>query len=513
MIKALLITSTSAAFEWQSGSPYYKGETYTVYLDGKEVLSADTNVFSLFDLTPAKSYKMTVSGCEGEILFSTESETFAVSVRDFGAVGDGITDDTTALRTAIACLPKGARLYVPDGVYLSAPIALKSHMTLDISEGATILGSPDRSKYPVIPGTVSNLNGGELHVGTWEGNSIPMHQALIFGEFLEDVTIVGRGCIDGNGEAGGWWREEIRRAAIKRPKLLFLARCKGVRMHGITVKNSPSWNIHPYFSSDVDIIDVVVSAPKTSPNTDAIDPEACDRVNIIGCRLSVGDDCIAIKSGRMELAKRFKTPASRHTVRNCLMQYGHGALTLGSEIGGGVTDLTVTGCFFDRTDRGLRIKTRRGRGELSVIDGVCFENICMRGVLTPIVINSFYHCDADGHDEYVQTRNALPCDERTPYLGSFVFKDMECRDCEVAACYCEGLPERPIKSITLSNVSFSFKDEATCSLPAMCDGIEPTSRAGMIFKGVESLTVKGVSITGVIGEELITENIGKIEKI
>jgi polygalacturonase len=280
----------------------------------------------------------------------------------------------------------------------------------------------------------------------------------------------------------------------------------------VTVACSPSWNVHPYFSDNIDVIDVAVEAPKNSPNTDAIDPEACDRVDIIGCRLSVGDDCIAIKSGKIELARIFKRPASRHTVRNCLMEFGHGALTLGSELGGGVRDLVVERCVFSKTDRGLRIKTRRGRGKHSIVDGVLFENIKMDGVLTPIVINSFYHCDPDGRDEYVQTREPLPIDDRTPYLGKFTFKSISCTDCEIAACYCEGLPERPIDSITLENVDFSFSEDARTDFPAMCDNVERYSCAGMIFRQVRSLTLKNVSLNGIRGERLITSAVGSIEE-
>ncbi len=510
MIKLIFTTSTSAAFEWQNGEAYYRSEEYTVSLNGKEAYCGNTNVFSLFGLTPDTEY--TVSSDNVSLTFTTGSETAAMSARDFGAVGDGVTDDTAALQTAINCLPVGARLYIPDGVYLTAPLCLKSHMTLELAEGATLLGTPDRGSYPVIPGTVADLNGDYLHLGVWEGFSVPMYQALLFAEHAEDITIVGRGTLDGNGEAGGWWQEAVRRGHIKLPRLFFCNRCDSIRLHGTRFTSSPNWNIHPYFSSNVEIIDIAVTAPKNSPNTDGIDPEACDRVDIIGCRISVGDDCIAIKSGKYELARLFGRPASRHTVRNCLMEFGHGALTLGSEIGGGLKELTVNRCVFDRTDRGLRIKTRRGRGERSDIDGVTFENIKMTGVLTPIVINSFYFCDSDGKSDYVQTREALPVDERTPHLGSFIFRNMTCEGCEAAACYCEGLPERPIDSITFENIEFSFSEDARASVPAMCYGVGEMHRAGMIFKSVDELILRNVRVIGTVGEELTVEKVGKIAR-
>ena len=511
MLNLLFTSSCSAAFEWQNDLSYYTDGKYTVYINGTEVYKGNTNVFSLFGLTPDTEYTLTSDKLEGELVFSTRGETCALSVRDFGAVGDGITDDTVALQTAINCLPKGARLVLDEGVYLTAPLCLKSHITLELREGAVILGNTDKTKYPVIPGEIPDLNGGDtVHLGTWEGNAVRMHQALIFAEHADDITIVGPGRVDGNAQNAGWWID-VKKYPIGRPRLLFFNRCEGVRVHGIIAENSASWQLHPYFSKNVDFIDLDIRAPKDSPNTDAIDPEACDVVNIIGCKFSVGDDCIAIKSGKIDIGRRFKTPANRHTIRNCLMQFGHGAVTLGSEMAGGVTNLTVNRCVFRQTDRGLRIKTRRGRGKDAVIDGVVFENLKMEGVITPIVINMWYNCcDPDRNSEYVWSRKCLPIDERTPYLGSFTFRNMVCEDCEAAACYIDGLPEMPIESVTVENVRFTYSENAKPAKPAMREFMEEFLRVGMYFDNVKNLTVRGVSTDGVIGDSLIAKNVGKV---
>ena len=508
MIKTLFTSSTSVCFEWQNELPYYHDGEYVIYLDGEKVYEGDTNVFSLFNLSPDTEYTLTSPSLDGEFKFRTNSETAVVNVRDFGAVGDGKTDDTRAVQSAINCLPRGARLYFPDGTYLVAPLCLKSHITLEVSEGATILGSPDRSQYPVIPGRAYDMiSGEELVFGTWEGNVVPMHQGLIFAEHAEDITIIGKGTIDGNAPEAGWWIN-VKEQPYGRPRLMFFNRCYGVRVHGIHACNSASWQMHPFFSKNVDFIDMFISAPKDSPNTDAIDPEACDVVNIIGCRFSVGDDCIAIKSGKIELGLKYKTPANRHTIRNCLMQFGHGAVTLGSEMAGGVTNLTVNRCVFRQTDRGLRIKTRRGRGKHAIIDGVVFENIKMEGVLTPIVMNMWYNCcDPDRNSEYVWSREHLPIDDRTPYLGKFTFRNMICEDCEAAACYCDGLPERPIDEITVENLKFTFSPNAKPSRPAMREFMQEFCRVGMYFDNVRKLTVNNVSLEGVVGDDLITDHI------
>lgn len=511
MIKLLFTSSTSACFEWQNDLPYYHDGEYTIHLDGKAVYSGNTNVFSLYGLTPSTKYTITSPSIEGELVFITKSETFAINVRDFGAIGDGVTDDTVSVQSAINCLPKGGRLYFPEGSYLVAPICLKSHMTIELSESAKILGSPDMSRYPVIPGKIYDcLTGEEFIPGTWEGNAVPMHQALIFAEHAEDITIIGPGTIDGNAEAAGWWIG-FKERPVGRPRLMFFNRCDGIRVHGIHACNSASWQMHPFFSKNVDFLDMYISAPKDSPNTDAIDPEACDRVDIIGCKFSVGDDCIAIKSGKIEIGQKYKTPANRHTIRNCLMQFGHGAVTLGSEMAGGVTNLTVNRCVFKQTDRGLRIKTRRGRGKQAVIDGVVFENIKMEGVLTPIVMNMWYNCcDPDRNSEYVWSREHLPVDDRTPYLGKFTFKNMICLDCEAAACYCDGLPERPIEEINVENITFTFSPNAQASKPAMREFMEDFCRVGMYFDNVKRLNVTNVTLDGVVGDDLIASHIGKL---
>ena len=513
MIKLLFTSSTSACFEWQNDLAYYKGEEYTIYANGEEIYRGDTNVFSLFDLKPATAYVITSDKWDGELEFTTKAETACVNVKDFGAVGDGMTDDTIACQTAINCLPKDGRLYFPEGTYMVSPLCLKSHTTVEISKGATILGHPDKTKYPTIPGIISDMHTGEdLHFVVWEGVAVPMHQSLLFAEYAEDITIVGRGVVDGNAPAANWWcDEEVKYYTVARPRLLFFNRCDGIHVHGILAKDAASWQLHPYFSKNVDFLDLDIQAPKDSPNTDAIDPEACDVVNIIGCRFSVGDDCIAIKSGKIDIGKTFKQPANLHTITNCLMEFGHGAVTLGSETAGGVTNLTVNRCVFRKTDRGLRIKTRRGRGKDAVIDGVLFENIKMDGVLTPIVINMWYNCcDPDRHSEYVWSRKALPVDERTPYLGKFTFRNMECENCEVAACYCDGLPEQPIDEIVVENIKFTYAEDAKPSKPASRDYMDDFCRVGMYFDNVSKLVIRDVTVEGADSEELIAHNIGEL---
>ena len=348
MFRLLFVSSSSACFELDNKNQYYAPAAYTLYLNGEKVREGDTNVFSLFGLRSDTEYNMTVEfdGRRESMIFRTLSERFAVSVRDFGAVGDGVHDDTNAIRAALDFLPEGGRLFFPEGTYLTLPQALKSNITIEIAEGAKILGSPEREKYPVLPGEVSELNSGEDMVyGSFEGNVCEMYQSLFTAAYAQNITVIGPGTVDGNGGASDFWTN-FKKFKPARPRLFFFNHCEKVNIHGIHACNSPSWQFHPFFSKQVGFYDIFISAPKDSPNTDAIDPESCKQVDIIGCRFSVGDDCIAIKSGKMELGMRYRTPADRHTVRNCLMEFGHGAVTLGSETSAGVRNLTVEKCLF-----------------------------------------------------------------------------------------------------------------------------------------------------------------------
>jgi polygalacturonase len=504
-------SSCSAAFELENDLCYESPEEYSIYLNGKQIEgSFGENVFSVFDLSPDTEYSVCTSLDERPLVFRTKKESCCVSVRDFGAAGNGIKDDTKAIQAAILTCPEGGRIRIPEGTYLITPLILKSHITIEIVKGAVLIGSTNENDYAVLPGEAKGPEGQSVEFASWEGRPAISHQSLLSAYYSEDIHIVGRGTVDGNAQASTWWID-VKKRATARPRLLFTNQCRGVFIHGTSFKNSPSWNLHPYNSQHIGLYDISVTAPKDSPNTDGCDPESCDTVEIIGARFSVGDDAIAIKSGKMREGKH-NIPASNHTVRNCLMEFAHGAVVLGSEMSGGVKVLSVTRCLFKDTDRGLRIKTRRGRGKDAVVDGVTFNNIRMVGVLTPLVINMFYFCDPDGKSGYVQNKNALPVDERTPYLGRFCFKDLICTDCSAAAGFFYGLPEQPIGEIEISNAKFTFRDGAEGGYPAMMLDIEEHSKSGLIFNNVKRVRMHDVSISGVKGEKAIMNNVMEVSE-
>lgn len=516
MLQLLYVCSVSATFELDFDEPYYAKQPYSVYVNGEFRMKADTNVFSVFSLKPGEKYTVRAEAEDfaGEIEFTSPTEACAADVRAFGAAGDGITDDTQSIQSAVHFLPDGARLYFPKGVYLTGPIALKSHITLELSKGAVLLGNPDRMRYPILPGNVTDINGGsDIMIGAFEGLMKPMYQSLIHASYCEDIRIVGEGVIDGNAGNSDFWTA-FKTFETARPRLVFFNSCKDVTVQGITARNSASWTFHPFYSENVSLLNVNVEAPEMSPNTDAIDPESCRDVKIIGCRLSVGDDCIAIKSGKIELARQKLKCAEKHVIRNCLMQFGHGAVTLGSETASGVRDLTVEKCIFNATDRGLRIKTRRGRGKDCDITGITFENIRMDNVITPFVINMWYNCcDPDRYSDYVKCRQPLPVDDRTPHLGEFTFKNIDCKNAHAAAAYIDGLPEAPIDKVTFQNVSVSFAEDAAAFVPAMQNDAVKVRKMGIYLNNVLSAEIKNTRVSGAEGGALLADGCRSVQTV
>jgi len=494
----------------------YTTTNYNVYLNDELVIENNNkNVFSLFKLEQDTNYIIKVEQGKKteEIKVLTLKESVTLNVKRIGAKGDGKTLDTNAIQAAILSCPDNGRVYFPDGNYYTGPLFLRSNITIELAKNAKLIGDIDRNHYPILPGvTFTSDEKDEYNLGSWEGNPLDCFASIITGVNVENVNIIGEGVIDGNANNADWWVDVRNKRIAWRPRGVFLNHCKNIVLQGVTVTNTPSWNLHPYFSEDLKFLDLKLINPKNSPNTDGCDPESCKNVDIIGVNFSVGDDCIAIKSGKIYMGRKYKKPSEFFNIRNCSMNFGHGAIVLGSEMSGGIKNITVSKCLFNQTDRGLRIKTRRGRGKDAIIDGIVFENIQMDDVLTPLVINMFYFCDPDGHTEYVYSKEKLPVDERTPYLGEFVFKDIDCKNVNVAAGTFYGLPEQPIKSINIENVNFHYSTNPKEGVPAMMDGLDPMKGKGLIFSYVDKVAIKNVTFDGLKDKEYELNEVGSFQK-
>jgi polygalacturonase len=517
-IRCLFCTARSAVIEINDGGRYETQKPYDLFLNGKWKQKTERVITNVYGLKPDTEYAVQLKNPDGEemqspVCFRTKTESCTLNVHAFGARGDGSFDDTPCIQAAILACPADGRVLIPAGKFKISSLFLKSNLNLELSEGAELSAVTDRDRFPVLPGLVEGYDEkSEYNFGTWEGNPLDCFSGIITGLCAENIVIYGQGKINGNASPENWWNREDRFRTPFRPRMLFLNHCRNVSVQGLFLMNSPSWTIHPYFCSNVHFYGTDVRNPAVSPNTDGLDPESCERLEIIGMHFSLGDDCIAVKSGKIYMGKKYKTASQNISIRQCLMEDGHGAVTLGSEMAAGVKDLTVSDCVFRHTDRGLRIKTRRGRGEDAVIDRILFQNIEMDYVKTPLVVNSFYFCDPDGHTDYVQSRDPLPVDERTPEIRKMSFEHLNCRNCQAAAAYITGLPEKKIEEMRLSDVHFQFGENAESDVPAMAEGVTACLRKGIYAENIKKLILKDVTVTGHKGDAVELKNVDETER-
>ncbi len=513
-MEILFVSSRSCTVLLDPEGGYEAREKHILYLDGEEAGEEYRSVASLFDLEPDTEYRLesrTEDGRTETAVFRTRTEVCTLNARDFGAKGDGETDDTPMLQAAILSCPEGGRVLVPEGNYVTGPLFLKSRMTLEIADGATLSLLTDRERFPILPESVDADNAdGELLMGLWEGNREEGFASALTGIDLTDTAVIGQGTVDGRAGEGDWWIRPKEKRIARRGHLLYLQRCRGFTVQGITFRNSPSWNLHPAFSEELDFLDLRIEAPWDSPNTDGFDPECCRNVRLLGTEISVGDDCIALKSGKIGIGRKYKRPCEDVEIAWCAMLDGHGGVTLGSEMAGGIRRVRVHHCYMRGNDRGLRIKTRRGRGKDGIIDDILFEKVRMEDVKMPLIVNSMYFCDPDGHSEWVQSREKKPVDETTPRIGEIRFEQVTATGCKACAGYVLGLPERPAEHIAMKDCVFTFDPEAEPLVPVMAEQAEACCRRGLILRNVDRVTLEGVRYEGVEGPWIETENVNQI---
>lgn len=393
-------------------------------------------------------------------------------VREFGAVPDGKTKNTVAIRRAIeaATAGGGGTVFFPAGHFLTGPIHLHSNITLFIDAGSVIEFSRDFDDY--LPMVLSH----------WEGTEVTNFSPLIYGNQLENIAIHGRGILDGHGEAwwsywkalerdqasrGSWntdskWQREFVRlnqgialpvdtcrldAGFLRPPFIQFLSSRNVSIRDVTIRNSPFWTINPVYCDNVIVSGVTIDNPDEAPNTDGIDPESCSNVHISDCHISVGDDCVCIKSGRDEPARRINRPAENHTITNCTMLRGHGGVVIGSEMSGGVKNIAISNCVFDGTDRGIRLKSTRGRG--GTIESVRATNIVMHHIRDEAITVNLHYTSAP--------REAVSA--RTPHVRGIHLSGIS-GDAEKAGALL-GLEESVLEDVSLYDIALSTKKGLT----------------------------------------------------
>jgi polygalacturonase len=348
-----------------------------------------------------------------------------------GAAADGKTKDTAALQKAIdtcAAAKDGGEVSLAAGTYLSGPLDLKSHVTLRLAKGATLLGSPDVEDYPIRTDA------------PWRRVS------LIHADKAEDIGIVGEGTIDGQGQ--GWWTRQLNRVKgskeAERPMLFDLTNSKRILIEGVTIQNSPQYNILAVLCDGLTVRNArIVNPGKLAPNTDGIDPVSTSHVVIDHVLIDTGDDNVAIKSGLVERNDP-NIPSTDIVIRDCTFLHGHG-LSIGSETAGGVRNVVVERVTFDGTTQGIRIKSARGRG--NDIGNFTYKDITMDNVGTAIQVTMYY-------TGFKGDEVAEPVSEHTPKFHDILIENVTIKNARVGLL-AMGLPESPIRGLVLRNVKIS----------------------------------------------------------
>ncbi|MBD3375168.1 glycoside hydrolase family 28 protein [candidate division KSB1 bacterium] len=369
-------------------------------------------------------------------------------ITEYGARSGGATLCTEAIQATIDDCHEagGGKVIIPAGEWLSLPLTLRSHVHIELMPGAVLKASQEIDDYPSV-------------FGRWEGIEKEVYASLFTGHDLTNVSLTGRGTVDGQGEV--WWEaHEINKAMRKkagitereplnppgsplkwpRPRLVNLYNCTNVLIRDLTFIDSPAWTIHPVYCQDVTVDNIRIIQPYESPNTDGINPESCQNVRISNCFVDCGDDCITIKSGYNEDGRRVNIPCENIVITNCTFAHGRSAVGIGSETSGGVRNVVVSNCVFKNTYRGLRIKSARGRG--NVVENIRATNIVMENVGTGISLDMFY----GGNDE-----SPRPVTVGTPHFRNIRYSHITGTNIRLAGEVL-GLPEAPMENIVFEDV-------------------------------------------------------------
>lgn len=473
---------------------------------------------------------------------------YTVSIRKYNATSNGLELNTKAINDAINDVAEngGGTVVIPKGIWMTGPIVLQANVNLYTEEGALIVFSPDKSQYPLIESSFEGLNTVRC-------------QAPIYGFNLENVAITGKGIFDGSGGAwrhvkknkvspskweklitsGGvvsgngetWYPSASYKKGVEtsdmnvpvkhdkvedyndikdflRPVMVNLVKCNKVLIDGPVFQNSPAWNIHPLMCENLTVRNIVVRNPWYSQNGDGIDIESCKNSVLYNSSFDVGDDAICIKSGKNKDGRERGMPNENLIVKNCIVYHGHGGVTVGSEMSGGVKNLHVSGCTFIGTDVGLRFKSTRGRG--GIVENIYISDINMIDIPTNAISFNMYYGGLSVSEMLSQknTKEEILVSEitdETPQFKNISIRNIFC-DGANQAIYLQGLPEMNLKNVSLENIDIKAKTGLTC---IDADGIEikNLNLKVEVKPALNFVNTKNATITGLILPDFLEPSI------
>jgi polygalacturonase len=400
----------------------------------------------------------------------------------FGAVGDGRTLCTRALqRTIDACASeRGSLVHLPPGRYLSGALFLRNNVHLRLSAGATLLASQRFEHFPPI-------------ASRHEGIERKVHASLLNGADLDNVTVSGRGTIDGQGPP--WWEAHnktrdlrLRRGLAReaenppdaplrwpRPRVINLVRCRGVVLSDLVVRDAPFYNLHLVYCEDVVIAGMTLIGLQAQ-HCDGIVLDSCKQVRVANCLVASGSESISLKSGYNEDGRRVGLPCEDIVVSNCNLSFSPGsAIAVGSETAGDIRNVLVTNCSISNTRYAVWIRSPRGRGGVverirvsaSTIDKVAESVLMVSHFFDSVRMDGLFGegPSPDGNPETDRSLRPRP-DHTTPSFRDLEFSGLtvgEARDLAVI----EGLPERFISRVKIQDViARQVKSGLTCARAA-----------------------------------------------
>lgn len=444
------VTQSSIAVVWDRTEPEYE-----VYVNGSFYEKTNRGDSTIEGLMPDTEYEITVRGREsaGSITARTRVMGGIFDVRDFGAAGDGVTVNTKAIQAAIDACAKDGVVLIPEGIFVSGAIYLKSDMSLRLDEGAVLLGSTDAADYPI-------------YRYRWEGRECDCYSSLVNVKFdtekrFKNITIEGKGKIDASGVA--LFIAERAEGKAQRGRAVCIRNTDGVYYKDITVKQSPAWCVHTIYSTGISANNIRVYTKYDEErsrvyghifNGDGFDPDSCKDVYVFNSVIASQDDCIAIKSGRDEEGRAVGIPTENVRITDCRFLNGFG-VAVGSEVSGGVKNVLVRDCTFTHVYSIGSVKSPRGRG--NVIENITYENC--EGEYQD---DEFHDCEWFRGGIYVDnfysvidfdSSAAEPVTDATPKIKNVTFRNINMKSRVSNAIYLAGLPESPLEDITLINVT------------------------------------------------------------